>query len=255
MSDHRVSIAAATLCLLAASLGCSSPANEISPRPTAPDRTAAWLPEAEADSRANLEDRCDQHAPLALVWTKHPDYVACTERTERAVQEEWARLTGDAVARCVASDGRAGCCFSRRTQDALFHAQLETCNRECASRVKGTVEVAPVCNSSIVTPADTSRFHTAPVEATVARCGNSDIDAYEECSSMPSLVERLTCVTSCSRLAVRARFVEAAKVCATAASSGGPVKCTLREDDVRLGAKIADCEELCRVYVRSPPPP
>jgi hypothetical protein len=65
---------------------------------------------------------------------------------------------------------------------------------------------------------------------------------------MPSLVERLTCVTECRRRVVRARFVEAAKVCARAASSGGPVKCTLLDEDVRPGFTSDECEKLCRTF-------
>lgn len=245
---------ASILVLCFAHFGCSSPAVDVTQPQSSAASTNSWIAEAEADSRLNLEDRCGEHAPMSLVWTKHPDYLACAERAERAVRDEWEALTRSAVERCAASSGTTGCCFARRTGDAQFEPHLAACNRECASRVRGPVASAPMCRSVVVEPATMERFHTPAVEATIARCENGIVDAFADCSSMPSLVERLTCVTGCRRLVVRARFVEAAKVCARNAASGGPVKCALRDEDLRPGFTKEECENLCRSFRLAPPP-
>jgi hypothetical protein len=140
--------------------GCSSPAVDASDSQRTGAHAGGWMAEAETDSRQSLEDRCGEHAPMDLVWTKHPDYLACTDRAERAVRDEWEALTRAAVEQCVSSGGTAGCCFARRSADAEFKEHLAACTRECASRVKGPVDGAPVCHSVVVVAATMTRFHT-----------------------------------------------------------------------------------------------
>lgn len=238
----------------AALLGCSSPGLEPAPHQSTGHPTDGWTSDALADSRHALENRCGEHAPMSLVFTQHPLWLACTEQADRAVKEEWQVVTDAAIDGCVSSGGRAGCCFSRRTDDEDFAPHLATCERECGRRLNRQPESAAQCAATVLEAATMARFVTPTVEAAIAVCDKPNVDASNQCNTMPTLAEHLTCVTRCRKLIVRARFVEAAKMCARAAFSSGVVKCSLDKDDVRTGFTTTDCEALCRTYSRSPPP-
>jgi hypothetical protein len=209
-----------------------------------------WLKRALDESERTLEMRCDDFAPLEVVYTEDPAYRACLRESAARVAHARKQVADDALSRCVteAKAGKhTGCCFSKITDGSFELDSQNSCTSTCERLSGVSAKSNRRCSPQMVSPARPvrSRAHTVTVSAVLAHC-RIDQAAVGECDRMPSFVERQYCKNTCD--AERSRFQMALKLCtglATEREIAG-VSCNLEE----MNAK-RECEARCGAIVQA----
>jgi len=210
-----------------------------------------WFRTAVATSHETMEVRCADFAPLEIVMTSAPLYVACIGDASMAAIAAREQVYREALERCSSEHeehGSVSCCFSKVTdQRDLMLQEQNRCDRECAARTGAQVAKYPDrnrCHPLSVSPSrfERNRSDTAAAREVLTTC-DTDRDALKRCEQLPSWVEREYCRNTCQlRLE---QFGVALHQCVTLAETeGAPIRCAIRAD--RQEACAAACRETVR---------
>jgi hypothetical protein len=206
-----------------------------------------------------MAPRCAELAPLEIVMTDDPLYVACEEEASDAAWAAWREVYDRALAECVAdvrADGRGACCFSRAPRDrADIVGARDECDRRCialAARPHSTIVHGKFCGTKIVSPKNNpaKRAATEAAEAAAQRCATGERLASRKtpCDELGSHIERLYCKGKCNGLVrdLRAAVLE----CLIRASEGQGVVCDGLPPEL-----TTMCESECRDRAAVPSAP
>lgn len=203
------------------------------------------------ESAETMEDRCWDHAPLAIVMTAEPQFMECEREAANAAVARWQGVYSAALRQCRAGragGAAAGCCFDRVTDDFKeLDLELQRCNVECG--LPAMAIPAPRCSPVVVSPkrGGRSRAHTAEVAEVLTRC-QADRQQVVRCGGLATFVERRYCEGVC--LATDAAFDAAVDSCVReAARSSAVASCGPGLPDVLRPI----CDEWCRFRLAGPP--
>ncbi len=231
--------------------GCSGTSGSKDVRAEPGGTEPEWFTNAVAASRETMEMRCDDFAPLEILRTSAPLYVACIGEASMAAIASREKVYRDALSTCI-SDHRVArpvsCCFRAVTdQHELMLEEQNRCDRECAARTGTQAAHAPDrnrCNPVTVSPPriERNRAATPAVRQVLALCGPA-VDAATRCEQLPSSVERGYCHNACK---VREQeFGVAVGLCARNVEHDGvPIRCAIAEE------RSEACEASCRETLR-----
>lgn len=179
-----------------------------------------WFLRAMSESRSQLDVRCSDHVPLALMFTKQHD--VCIREANLTIEAERKAIFDDALSRCIARR-QASCCFSKITNNILLEATaMRRCNQMCDARLVGTTRLDfATCVPEVTSPRPTTRspVHTAAVEAAAVTCVIND-SPTPSCMTLGSQVEREYCSHICDELVTRVS--NAVEDCRAASASSRP---------------------------------
>jgi hypothetical protein len=186
--------------LAVTAMSCGGSAGTPDGRPATEELAPQWLRTAVAESTSTMTTRCDDFAPLEIVGTHDPLYVACEKEAAHAAFTAWNAVYVEALRQCTAAARtgvRAGCCFARVPDLPSFVALAQQrCNEECSGIRSG--EPPAHCASVVVAPVRPSmgRTYTPGVASVAAVCQNQPTEV-SRCRELGSYVERKRCEAIC----------------------------------------------------------
>lgn len=226
---------------------CSAGPSRIEARPGElwSDNRPQWFRDAVAESRQTLDLHCVDYAPVEILFTEDPLWIACMRESMSVVIDIQKRAYAKALSQCVddmRQTGSGSCCPERVSSRPDIEGRLtEMCNRDCkerAGRPQAATRAVRPCEPAVAPVVrHAARGATPAVLGLVASCRFGH-DAIAECARLPTEVERNYCTPYCS--SGLQKFMSALEDCMMQVKAGFPPSCRGVDEDTQ-----AECRKRC----------